>query len=464
MARYSITNLLKEYSYYINLNDAVPKGIAYLEDPNNYKTWKELFNFDITSDFSEDEVEEIIRKIIEEGESEDGQFKELKGILGFGYRTYSQEGGKKVDLSDKIHEILKGYRSYIGGYYVRILKEDHPSGKYPFIIYKRNIKFMNEVIDAFGDVTKKTLKSKSAQSLKDMLGGKSFMQAAQDSMQMLPQLMAIEKPYRDQLDVLAKEIVYRMFPIIEQAGIQVDAKLVDSPNDMKITKQGKEEEAEPDDLDAVADKAGIDKRRIINSITQGAGIRGTKAYYMFDEVLNSLDPELISKYDQLVGDSYGIYDDDNAIAMMMAMLSQGQGSQGGESEVEWNDEDDTMTIKARALTFPILLQEIVKGLYEFVSLQGFSDDAEKNKQIVQKVDKATNEPEDIRYGKFIYDALRDLAADLDIENEMFFKEVYQLPEADFKIFIENALNDQLTSDQKRWVEETPNRLEQEEDE
>lgn len=290
------------------------------------------------------------------------------------------------------------------------------------------------------------------------------MQAAQDSMQMLPQLMAIEKPYRDQLDVLAKEIVYRMFPIIEQAGIQVDAKLVDSPNDMKITKQGKEEEAQPDDLDAVADKAGIDKRRIINSITQGAGIRGTKAYYMFDEVLNSLDPELISKYDQLVGDSYGIYDDDNAIAMMMAMLSQGQGSQGGESEVEWNDEDDTMTIKARALTFPILLQEIVKGLYEFVSLQGFSDDAEKNKQIVQKVDKVTNEPEDIRYGKFIYDSLRDLAADLDIENEMFFKEVYQLPEADFKIFIENALNDQLTSDQKRWVEDTPNRLEQEEDE
>jgi len=323
---------------------------------------------------------------------------------------------------------------------------------------------INEVIDAFGDVTKKTLKSKSAQSLKDMLGGKSFMQAAQDSMQMLPQLMDIEKPYRDQLDVLAKEIVYRMFPIIEQAGIQVDAKLVDSPNEMKITKQGKEEEAEPDDLDAVADKAGIDKRRIINSITQGAGIRGTKAYYMFDEVLNSLDPELISKYDQLVGDSYGIYDDDNAIAMMMAMLSQGQGTQSGESEVEWNDEDDTMTIKARALTFPILLQEIVKGLYEFVSLQGFSDDAEKNKQIVQKVDKVTNEPEDIRYGKFIYDALRDLASDLDIENEMFFKEVYQLPEADFKIFIENVLNDQLTSDQKRWVEETPNRLEQEEDE
>ena len=321
----------------------------------------------------------------------------------------------------------------------------------------------NEVIDAFGDVTKKTLKAKSAESLKQMLGGKSFMQAAQDSMQMLPQLMQIEKPYRDQLDVLAKEIVYKMFPIIEQAGIEIDAKLVSNPNEMKITKQGKEEEASADDLDAVADKSGVDKRRIINSITQGAGIRGTKAYYMFDEVLNTLDPELIQKYDQLVGDAYGIYDDDAAIAMMMAMLAQGQGNQGGESEVEWNDEDDTMTIKARALTFPILLQEIVKGLYEFVSLQGFSDDAEKNKQIVQKVDKVTNEPEDIRYGKFIYDALRDLAIDLDVENEMFFKEVYQLPEAEFKIFIENALNDQLTSAQKAWVADTPNRLEQEDE-
>ena len=323
-----------------------------------------------------------------------------------------------------------------------------------------------EVIDAFGDTTKKKLSAQSAESLKQMLGGKSFMQASQESMQYLQQAMQIESPYRDQLEELAKTVVYEMFPVIEQAGIDIDAKLVSSPQQMKLSSKDEidnKEEAE-EALDAVADKAGIDKRRIINSITQGAGIRGTKAYYMFDYALDALDAMGLKEiYEELINTSYGIYDDDAAIAMMMAMLAQGGGAQGGESDIEWDDEEDTMTIKARALTFPILMQEIVKGLYEFVSLQGFTDVAKgKGQAIVKATDKVTNEPEDIRYGKFIYDALRDIVADSDVDNELFFSEVYKLPDAEFKIFIENAINDQLTSAQKRWIEDTIQDLESDE--
>ena len=323
-----------------------------------------------------------------------------------------------------------------------------------------------EVIDAFGDVAKKKLSAQSAESLQQMLGGKSFMQASQESMQYLQQAMQIEAPYRDQLEELAKTIAYEMFPVIKQAGIDIDAKLVSSPQQMKLSSDDKvdtEEEAE-EALDAVADKAGIDKRRIINSITQGAGIRGTKAYYMFDYALDALDSMGLKElYEELINTSYGIYDDDAAIAMMMAMLAQGAGNQGGESEIDWDEDEDTMTIKATALTFPILMQEIIKGLYEFVSLQGFTDTAKgKGQAIVKATDKVTNEPEDIRYGKFIYDALRDIVADSDVDNELFFSEVYKLPDAEFKIFIENAINDQLTSQQKSWIEDTIQDLESDE--
>jgi len=325
---------------------------------------------------------------------------------------------------------------------------------------------MVEVKDVFSPETQKTLSSKSADSLKQMLGGKSFMKASQDSMMMLQDLMSIEKPYRDQLEVLAKETAYSIFPILKDAGIDIDAKLVSSPQEMKITKGKDEEEATPEDLDTVAEKAGLDKRRIINAITQGAGIRGTKSYYMFNDVLDSLDPELLSKYEQLVNDSYGIYDDDAAIQMMMAMISQGGASQGGESEIDWNEEEDTMTIKATALTFPILMQEIVKGLYEFVGTQGFSgSDPERNKAIASQVDKVVNEPEDLRYGKFIYDAVSDLYNDSDVDNpsvrEMLFAEIYKLPEDDFKIFIENAINGKLDASQKKWVADTIERLDEE---
>ena len=331
---------------------------------------------------------------------------------------------------------------------------------------------MTEVIGAFGEKAKKKLSAKSAESLEKMLGGKSFMQASMDSMRLLQDVMEIEKPYRDQLTELAKDITDKLFPVIKQAGIELDAQIVDNPSEMKITKGKDEEEIDTEEeaqvaLDAIADKADIDKRRIINSITQGAGIRGTKAYYLFDDALDVLDTlGLKEKYEELVNNAYGIYDDDAAIAMMMAMLAQGGETQGGESEIDWNDEDDTMTIKARALTFPILMQEIIKGLYEFVALQGFTDVAKgKGQAIVKATDKVTSEPEDIRYGKFIYDGLRDLVNDYSEDpnevRELFFAEVYKLGDPYFKIFIENMINDELTSDQKGWVERTIQQLENE---
>jgi len=331
---------------------------------------------------------------------------------------------------------------------------------------------MTEVIGAFGEKAKQKLSAKSAESLEKMLGGKSFMQASQDSMRLLQDVMQLEKPYRDQLTELAKDIVDRMFPVLKQAGIEVDAAIVDTPSEMKITKEKDEEEIDTEEeaniaLDTIADKTDIDKRRIINSITQGAGIRGTKAYYIFDDAMDILDSLGVKdKYEELVNNAYGIYDDDNAIAMMMAMLAQGGSTQGGESEIDWNEEEDTMTIKARALTFPILMQEIVKGLYEFVALQGFTDVAKgKGQAVVKATDKVTNEPEDIRYGKFIYDGLRDLVNDNadnpDAVRELFFAEVYKLNNPYFKIFIENMINDELTSDQKGWVERTLQQLEDE---
>jgi len=326
-----------------------------------------------------------------------------------------------------------------------------------------------EVIDAFSDMTQKKLSAQSAESLKKMLKGKSYQEAMMASMQLLPKVMEAEKPYRDQLEQLAKEVVYEIFPIVKDAGIEIDAKLVDSPNQMKISQGQDEEEVDTEEeadmaLDAVADKSGIDKRRIINAITQGAGIRGTKAYYLFDYAMDMLDTLGVKDdYEELVNNAYGIYDDDAAIAMMMAMLSQGGGqgsAQGGESEIDWNEEEDTMTIKATALTFPILMQEIVKGLYEFVALQGFSADAEKNKQIAKQVDKVENEPQDIQYGKFIYDALRDLVADADIDNELFFSEVYKLEQPFFQQFIEAAINDELDSNHKQWIETTIENIKQ----
>ena len=317
---------------------------------------------------------------------------------------------------------------------------------------------MSEYKSIFSDKTLGKLRADSAESLKDMLKGKSFMQASMDSMKLLPQIMEAEKPYRDQLVELAKEVLLKAYPIVEQTGIEIEAELV-QPGALSMQQSN---EPDGEEVEQFIEKSGVDRRRIINSITQGASIRGTKAFYIFKDLLDVMDESLVEQYNEIIGNAYGIYDDDNAIAMMLAMMSQNSASQGGESEVDWDDEEGTLVIKAKAIIFPILIHELVKGLYEILSLQGFSGDAEKNKQIVAKVDKATNEPEDLRYGKFIYDALAKHIIDSPYDptklRELFFIEVYKLPDTEFHEFIENSINDDLSPSEKLWVKNTLKRL------
>jgi hypothetical protein len=104
----------------------------------------------------------------------------------------------------------------------------------------------------------------------------------------------------------------------------------------------------------------------------------------------------------------------------------------------------------------MLVHEIVKGLYEIVGTEGFGADKEKNQAIVGAVDKLENEPEDLRYGKFIYDAISDLYNKSNIDDprvrELLFASVYKLPDSEFFPFIENVINGELTPAQKSWAE------------
>jgi len=115
-----------------------------------------------------------------------------------------------------------------------------------------------------------------------------------------------------------------------------------------------------------------------------------------------------------------------------------------------------ITIQARAICFPMLVHELIKGLYELISLQGFKGaDKKANQAIVDKVDLLKNEPTDIKYGKFIYDALNGIFADSNYEDprirEFFFAEIYRLGEKEFIAFIENAINEELNPQQQSWV-------------
>ena len=299
----------------------------------------------------------------------------------------------------------------------------------------------------FKPETMAALKGKSGESLKQMLGNKSLMQTLMSSKEILDKIIAAEAPHRDVLAQIAVDIVTQAYPIIDYANIKIDAKIGE---DMNL---GGDDEPPSEDLNTPELMKA--KRRIINGITQGASIRGSFAFYLFREYLDLLDNSLVDKYGEILKQVFGIYDDENAIAMMLAALEQGQQMAGGSSEMEYDEEEERFVIKARALCFPMLVHEIVKGLYEIVGTQGFGQDKEQNKAVIGAVDKISNEPRDFQYGKFIYDKLNDLYFESEIDDarvrELFFTEVYKLGEAEFISFIENALNDKLTPTQKNWA-------------
>ena len=363
-----------------------------------------------------------------------------------------------------------------------------------------------EYKDFFSPSTLEKLNKQSAENLKQMLGNKDLMQTMVSSQQLLGQIAKAEAPYKDKLEKLAVDIVKELYPIIDEEGITIDAKIVSmsdvnkSLDEIKINKpdssisqiwQNCIEQAKwdfklnPDmkyEYESIYDRAeelykektgkSIDdinesispesRRRIINAITQGAAVRGSFAFYLFKEHLDEIDPSLVDKYNEIMKNTFGVYDDENAIAMFLAMLAQGHKGAGGSSKVVINEQESGITIKARAINFPMLVHEIVKGLFELISLQGFKGSKEQNQAVVDKVDLLTNEPYDLKYGKFIYDALRNIAINNNAEPRTipyFFAEVYKLDDEEFIEFVENSILGKLTSEQERWAKITIREIE-----
>ena len=306
----------------------------------------------------------------------------------------------------------------------------------------------------FSPKTMASLKGKSGASLKQMLGNKSLTQTMMRSQAVLDEIIDAEEGYRDELEMIAAQMVIDAYPIIDYANIRIDAKIV-GMGEVNISQPPPQEDpTQPDFGDEDPEKLKA-KRRIINGITQGASIRGAFGFMLFREYLDDINPALVEKYNEILKMSFGVYDDENAIAMMLAMMAQNENIAGGESQMEYDEEAGQFIIKARAICFPMLVHEIVKGLYEIIGTQGFGADREQNQAIVGAVDKLSNEPNDLRFGKFLYDAISKIYNESDIDDarvrELFFASLYKLDDTEFIPFVENAVNDELTRDQKQWA-------------
>jgi hypothetical protein len=250
--------------------------------------------------------------------------------------------------------------------------------------------------------------------------------------QAMQQAVQAEARHRPQLEQAAVEVVLNLPEFrgareaIQAGDLRIEAHLLD-PQAMMQTMQQRIQGAAPEEEEAPEQdqmqvepgeegeeeraELGLDvpqirqeydaeakKRRFVNLLIQGAAINKNYAYHEIADQLRAIDPNILTTYGKLMSIAELLY--------WMApeqqfnqMMSTGQGG-GGMEEVLGND-DGTFTIRASALCFPVLIQELAKGLYEFLSYN--EDDPEDVRGYAsKKADTLSGEQWDIMKGPGVW--------------------------------------------------------------
>lgn len=247
------------------------------------------------------------------------------------------------------------------------------------------------------------------------------------------------------LEDLAKSIILQEYGSILD-NVDLDIKLV-RPGGVKEFMDEECEECEPPTFQLLNDpeiKKEVDKRKIINNITQGEA-KNTKRILSMPEVKDELK--------RILGDTKGeeahtLWLELTDLADKMdwlipvdikgEMMEEAPAGLAGACSVKWpdaeededlsskvlknleeedidNDDEDIQEllssgnpiIKARGVDFPMLLHETVKGIYELIAAAGIPMDQRTAELVMMNTSSMEDEAEEFRYGPEIAADIRD---------------------------------------------------------
>lgn len=204
------------------------------------------------------------------------------------------------------------------------------------------------------------------------------------------QIMGFEADHKDELEKLALSVVldlaeYKFIKILMDDGfIKFDVKL-DRPDLSRglldIEKEEKkaeeaEEEVTPAEAmnmelaeELIGDTDHALRRKLANAITQGNAVNKLYLFNLVLDELNAINPRLVSLYGLLTSGAQLTY-----YTYPMMKLTRGivnPGAVGSEEVIP--GENNVYTIKARAICFPYLVHEIMKGIFDYLSMDITSD-------------------------------------------------------------------------------------------
>lgn len=212
----------------------------------------------------------------------------------------------------------------------------------------------------------------------------------------------IEKPIQANLCKLCENIVIDLFKIPEET-INLTCELVGRIQPKKNSYRTLPETSEDRnfDFEDMEDFHNVSKvilkRRLINSLIQGASYTYSTSYDTYINHIYKLDKRLIDLYDRItIINDYLLFNKEVKIDDKNPM-------QSAYVEVELGVNGDRTNIISQGLIFPFLLMETIRGFFELFASHGLPEDNNKALYIIKQSDFLSAEPWDLRMGVGLWD-------------------------------------------------------------
>jgi hypothetical protein len=253
----------------------------------------------------------------------------------------------------------------------------------------------------------------------------------------LKQAKKLEEPLQAQLEKLCQAIVETMLGIPEETVIY-DGYLtthIKPEKSLRILPEYKDEDKiyTFDDVDEIemANKV-ILKRRLTNSLVQGASYTLMKRYYN-NSMVDEWCPELLPLYKQIILlNDFLLFSKEEKISDKNPML-------GAYVETHLGKGNERTVISAQGLIYPFLLQEMFRGFFELFASHGLPQDTKKANYILHHADFLMAEAWDLRMGVPLWQLIERCVDYAPIAPlcPYLFSSIVQIKGADFNKTLQN---------------------------
>ncbi len=270
----------------------------------------------------------------------------------------------------------------------------------------------------------------------------------------LIKILSSEHNSKKDLEILAIRTAKELFPVIKLAGIRITADIdySISHNNMSLRGTPNFPKEVPDDIsDEEYNK--IAKQKYLNGLVQGAAIKMNRIQHYQADKLKEINSDLIGLYDDVLKNNELLSSTLNRVELALNAIECNKKKRVmGSNKVTF--ENGVPRITAKANNFVILVHEIIKGLYTYLTLNAYETE-EDYYDTTEYTDSIFSEMDEIAIGKILIDELRDHLFKIGEEKqvahpaffEMFIVKLSKVPANEFMTLIK-SLNEGHPDDAK----------------